>query len=215
MKLSHRVILVCLASHLLVSKQVSQDRRSPLLNLDQVSESIESVASRVTPSVVRISVIGYDFRSGSSGIDYPAGRKESIGSGIIVDPTGYIMTNAHVVESARQIMVSRVGAQRSISDAVAESVAAPMPARVVGVFKESDLALIKVEASNLPALSFADYIHLRQGQVVFAVGSPEGLQNSISMGIVSSVARQPDLDSPFLISKLILRSTRVIVAGRS
>ncbi len=71
-------------------------------------------------------------------------------------------------------------------------------ATLVGVFKEGDLALIKVDGSGLPALPFADYRQLRQGQVVFALGSPAGLQNSISMGLVSSIARQTDPDSPFL-----------------
>ena len=176
-----------------------QEKQSPLLRLDQISESIESLASQVTPSVVRISVTGYDFKPEGNGADFSASRKESIGSGIIVDAAGYIMTNAHVIEGAHKITVTRVSAsQRGITDALAESAAAPHPATLIGVFKEGDLALIKIDDSHLPALSFADYNQLRQGQVVFAVGSPAGLQNSISMGIVSSVARQPDPDSPFL-----------------
>jgi serine protease Do len=120
--------------------------------------------------------------------DFPASRKESIESGTIVDPAGYIMTNAHVVEGAQTITVTRVSAgQHGLTDAIAESAVTPHPATLVRIFKEGDLVLVKIAASDLPALPFADYMQLRQGQVVFAVGSPAGLQNSISMGIVSSV----------------------------
>jgi serine protease Do len=160
---------------------------------------LESLAYKVTPSVVRISATAYELKAESNRADFSASRKESIGSGIIVDSAGYIMTNAHVVEGANKITVTRVPVgQRGITEAVAESNLIPFPATLVGVFKEGDLALLKIEASNLPTLHFADYMRLRQGQVVFAVGSPSGLQNSISMGIVSSIARQPDPDSPFL-----------------
>ena len=176
-----------------------QAKQSPLLKLDELSESIEALAFRVTPRVVQISTTGYDFRPEGNGAAFAASRKESVGSGIIVDPAGYIMTNAHVVEGAHKITVTRVStSQRGITDALAESAATPYSATLIGVFKEADLALLKIDGSALPALSFADYNQLRQGQVVFAVGSPSGLQNSISMGIVSSVARQPDPDSPFL-----------------
>ncbi len=67
-----------------------------------------------------------------------------------------------------------------------------LEAKVVGLHQESDLALLKVDAKNLPSLSLANPRMLRQGQLVFAVGSPVGLQDSITMGVISSVARQPD-----------------------
>jgi serine protease Do len=69
-------------------------------------------------------------------------------------------------------------------------------ARVVGTASDVDLALLKVEATGLHALPLADYDAIRQGELVFAFGSPEGLRNSVTMGVVSSVARQPDPDSP-------------------
>jgi serine protease Do len=149
--------------------------------------------------VVQISVTGYDLQSEGNRANFSTSRKEAVGSGIIVDSAGYIMTNAHVVEGAHRITVTRVSVgQRGVNDALAESSAKPYTATLAGVFKEADLALIKIDGGAMPALSFADYAQLRQGQVVFAVGSPAGLQNSISMGIVSSVARQPNPDSPFL-----------------
>ena len=193
------IVLLFLRSLVVPAQTNPPEKQSPLLKLDQLSESIEALASRVTPSVVRISTSGYDFRPESNGAAFATSRKEAIGSGILVDSTGYIMTNAHVVEGAHKIMVTRVSvAQRGVTDAIAEAAVTPHSATLIGVFKEADLALIKIDGSALPALPFANYDRLRQGQVVFAVGSPSGLQNSISMGIVSSVARQPDPDSPFL-----------------
>ncbi|MDQ2948091.1 MAG: trypsin-like peptidase domain-containing protein [Acidobacteriota bacterium] len=85
-----------------------------------------------------------------------------------------------------------------ITNELARAFVAPVEATLVGVFKEADLALLKVPLTGLTALPFADYRRLRQRQVVFAFGSREGLSNSVSMGVVSSVARQPDLDSPFI-----------------
>ena len=71
-----------------------------------------------------------------------------------------------------------------------------MDARIVGTASEIDLALLKVDVTGLRALPLANYDAIRQGELVFAFGSPEGLRNSVTMGVVSSVARQPDPDSP-------------------
>jgi serine protease Do len=73
-----------------------------------------------------------------------------------------------------------------------------MEARVVGSDAAIDLALLKVETTGLPALRLADYNKLRQGEVVFAFGSPDGLPDSVTMGVVSAAARQPDADSPMV-----------------
>jgi serine protease Do len=93
---------------------------------------------------------------------------------------------------------STQAADQAITDTLAQALAPEIDATLVGVFKDLDLALIKISAQGLPALHFADYRKLRQGQVVFAFGSRQGLGNSMSMGVVSSVARQPDPDSPFV-----------------
>jgi serine protease Do len=73
-----------------------------------------------------------------------------------------------------------------------------MNARILGVHTDTDLALLKIEASGLPSLPFGRYQDVRQGQMVFAFGSPEGLGNSVTRGVVSSIARQPDLDRPMV-----------------
>jgi serine protease Do len=177
--------------------------------LNQFSEAVQALSARVAPSVVQISVTRYGPREGSTGgrTGVVLGRQQSVGSGVIIDPDGYIVTNAHVVAGAQSIRVhviakptaeDAVKSGDSITSALAEALVPPLEATLIGVFKEADLALLKIAAAGLPALPFADYSKLRQGQVVFAFGSREGLNNSVSMGVVSSIARQPDPDTPFI-----------------
>jgi serine protease Do len=101
---------------------------------------------------------------------------------------GWIVTNAHVVEGGRRIRVQLshdAAARRALFDA-----------KLVVADRETDLALLKIDATDLPTLELSDSSDLKQGQLVLAFGSPLGFENSVSMGIVSSVARQPDPDSP-------------------
>jgi serine protease Do len=128
------------------------------------------------------------------------GRLRSIGSGVIVDPDGYILTNAHVLKGAERVQVvlpsPLVGASPNLSTLSARG--RTMDARIVGQSRETDLAVLKIEAKGLPALPIGKHGNLRQGEMVFAFGSPGGLQNSVTMGVVSAVARQPDPDSPMV-----------------
>lgn len=165
------------------------------------NESVEALSARASLSVVQVLVTGYGpiderSRGGESGL--VIGRQRSIGSGTIIDPDGYIVTNAHVVAGARRIQVvlhrdaAAAGALRSLAAENSQTV----DARVVGTARDIDLALLKIEVAGLRALPLANYDAIRQGEIVFAFGSPEGLRNSVTMGVVSSVARQPDPDSP-------------------
>jgi serine protease Do len=166
----------------------------------------DSVAiEKVSPSVVQVVVDCYSRESSANArASKERGDNHVVGSGAIIDPSGYIITNAHVVENAWRIRVrltappSGEGEHPVIGATLEEPFSELRNAILVGTFKEGDLALIKIEASGLPALKFADYWTLRQGQVVFAFGSREGLHNSVSMGVVSSVARQLDENSPFI-----------------
>jgi serine protease Do len=168
--------------------------------LNRLSDSVQSLAGRVSPSVVKIIVTRYgpqeESRLGETNLVF--GKQQSVGSGVIVDENGFIVTNAHVVAGAQSIRVSvSPRAAQSPMKQVAQPYTAPYTATLIGIFKEADLALLKIDGEGLPALPFANYELLRQGQVVFAFGSPGGLENSMSMGVVSAVARQPDRDSPF------------------
>jgi serine protease Do len=109
------------------------------------------------------------------------------------------MTNAHVVNGAQRVQVVLPPAIEELPLRAALSTRTTVvPARIVGVARDIDLALIKVDAEKLPALALADYRKLGQGELVFAFGSPEGLRNSVTMGVVSAVARQIDADSPLV-----------------
>jgi serine protease Do len=200
---------LCAAVCVLAAQAQTASRRNPV---EEFSESVQALAARVAPSVVQILVTRYapkeDGEGGRTGV--VLGRQQSIGSGVIVASDGYIVTNAHVVADALRIRVTRVAqnaaqkapssdkSDQTIDNALAQALAQPVEATLVGIFKEVDLALIKIPVNDLPVLKFADYRKLRQGQVVFAFGSRHGLGNSMSMGVVSSVARQPDPDSPFV-----------------
>jgi serine protease Do len=128
-------------------------------------------------------------------------EQRGAGSGVILDPTGYIVTNAHVVAGAARV---QVGLPVSIEATPAHrSIVRPrgtlVGAQVVGIDRETDLAVLKVQGERaLPFLRLADSDELRPGQLVMAFGSPLGLENSVSLGVVSAVARQIQVDDPMI-----------------
>ncbi len=167
--------------------------------LVELSGEIRSLSRRVAPAVVQISVSGYGPLDQSPG--HPVslfGRQESIGSGVIVDPEGYIVTNAHVLSGAVRIRIAFVSpSSRNDAGENGEALAVE-EARIVGVDSESDLALLKVERKGLTALKFMNSDRLRQGDLVLAVGAPMGLANSMSLGVVSAAARSLGEDNPMV-----------------
>lgn len=161
--------------------------------LVQLNSSLERLADKVSQGVVQILVTGFGPLEESGRTDTALiARQRAIGSGVIVDPNGYVMTNAHVVEGARRIRVVLPVPLSESALLEPEGKRRILEAKLVGTHQETDLALLKVSAKDLPALPLLTTRRVRQGQLVFAVGSPEGLQNTITMGVVSSVARQPD-----------------------
>jgi serine protease Do len=169
--------------------------------LEQVNQSIDALTKKVWPSVVQILVTSYGAREeGLRGeANVVVGRQRSMGSGFVIDPDGYIMTNAHVVNGAQRIQIALLpeNADGTLSAALSDR-SAIMPARIVGLATELDLALLKVDGVKMPALPLATYSKLRQGETVFAFGSPGGLRNTLTHGLVSAVARQTDPDSPLI-----------------
>lgn len=162
-----------------------------------ISDGIRKLADRVAPAVVRISAVGI------SAADSPAMHLQSnrsTGSGVVVDGAGYIVTNAHVVGTSRrvQVILNQPAAAREQFSSVVKPSGKVVNAEVLGLDRETDLAVLKVPESGLPFLPFADSESIRQGDFVFAAGSPFGLENSITMGIVSSVARQLRPDDPMI-----------------
>ncbi|WP_245632066.1 trypsin-like peptidase domain-containing protein [Edaphobacter aggregans] len=176
--------------------------------LTAMDRAMEALAARVTPAIVNVAVTsrGEEQHVQMQGIDpqdLPPGfaqffgipfggngrgghrmapeqqpLQHGIGSGVIISPDGYIITNNHVVDGATQIKVTLH--DRRV-----------MNAKVVGVDKLTDLAVIKVDAHDLPAMSWGDSTKLEPGQTVLAFGSPFGyFQFSVTRGIVSAVNRQ-------------------------
>ena len=161
--------------------------------LIQLNGALETLAAKVSPAVVQILVTGYgplreEDRSQTAFIV----RQHAVGSGVIVDSNGYIMTNAHVVEGAQRIRVALPLPMGDSAGQVPVGKRRILEARLLGQHKESDLALLKIDETDLPTLPLLSQQRPHVGQLVFAIGSPEGLQNSVTMGVVSALARQPD-----------------------
>jgi len=170
--------------------------------LVRMNESIDALTRKVWPSVVQIQVSGYGARTEGSRADTRTavvGPQSSTGSGFVIDPDGYIMTNAHVVSGARrvEVVLPAENADGSLSTALSGK-SYTLPARIVGIATELDLALLKLDGQKLPALPLASYSQVRQGETVFAFGSPIGMRNSLTHGLISAVARQVDPDSPLI-----------------
>ncbi len=165
----------------------------PQAVLQAMEEAFSSVADRVTPAVVNVSTTP---KRGSTGSDEQRFREyfgdefydryfkrrpredaRSSGSGVIVDPSGYILTNNHVIENAQDITV-RLSDSRKFT------------ATLVGRDPKTDVAVLKVDAkAPLPAAEIGDSDRLRVGQWVIAIGNPFGLDRTVTAGIVSATAR--------------------------
>ncbi|MCO6454633.1 MAG: trypsin-like peptidase domain-containing protein [Pirellulaceae bacterium] len=158
------------------------------LPLAQLSKAYQLVSLKVGPSVVHINLAGPAL---SAEATEPLGgrrgmqrRFEGQGSGVIVDPEGYIVTNRHVVVGSRDIQVK-------LSDGRV------VRARIVGVDALTDLAVLKVDADNLIAAQWGDSDQLEVGALVWALGSPFGLERSVTFGILSAKHRSDTAGSPY------------------
>jgi len=156
--------------------------------IQETSRAFSEIVKAVSPAVVNISSIK-TIRKQTPSFDelfdflypFPDGRsrrwkEQSLGSGVIVSANGYIVTNNHVIEKADEIKVVFVD-KRSFK------------AKVVGSDPKTDIAIIKIEASNLPVVSWGDSDKLQVGEFVLAIGNPFGLSNTVTMGIISAIGR--------------------------
>jgi serine protease Do len=194
-----RIPLITIVASLLchtvtATAQTAAQTRARVETAADVSLAFEAAARMAGAAVVEIFSTSYAATARRT-TDLVRTERAS-GSGVVVDPEGYILTNAHVVRGAQQLRVelAPLATGRSILAQPGRTVAAEL----VGMDLETDLAVIKVAESRLPALAFGDSDELRVGQLVIAVGSPLGLQNSVSLGIVSAVARQLEPESPMV-----------------
>ncbi len=161
------------------------------------SQSVQQLSSTVTKSVVQVLTTGFGLASDEDKNDTAyLEAQRGIGAGVVLSSDGYIVTNAHVVQGARKIRVRLQGLDKQTAAQIAATPHGPIEAKLVGMDSLSDLAVLKIDVTGLPTLQLADSNDLKQGQVVFAFGSPMGLENSVSMGVVSATARQIDPDKP-------------------
>ncbi|MFY7855263.1 MAG: trypsin-like peptidase domain-containing protein, partial [Rubrivivax sp.] len=112
-------------------------------------------------------------------------QQRGVGSGFVLTADGFIMTNAHVVEGAEDVIVTLTDKRE-------------FKARIIGTDRRTDVAVVKIEASGLPAVKIGDVNRLRVGEWVMAIGSPFGLDNSVTAGIVSAKARDTGDYLPFI-----------------
>jgi len=166
---------------------------SPLLSLDR---AMETLAARVTPAIVNVAVTSRGRSDGPQGevpddiqrffgpFFGPQGRggprepqiERGIGSGVIISPDGYIVTNNHVIDGAVDIRVTM--SNRKI-----------LVAKLIGADPLTDLAVIKIDGSNLPSVPWGDSTVLHPGQTVLAFGNPFGFRFTVTRGIVSALNR--------------------------
>jgi serine protease Do len=175
-----------------VNQNAAPNNAPAIISVDQLSSTFENVAKQVEPGVVNIST---EQIVRSNGIPDPFGgmfgenspfrfydqprdmKQTSLGSGFVVDPRGYILTNDHVVKNATKIKVKFQDGRE-------------LDGTVVGTDPQTDLAVVKVNASNLPILKLASSDQVKVGQWVLAFGSPFGLEQTMTAGIISAKGRE-------------------------
>ncbi len=167
--------------------------------LKQLSSSLEEVSQHSGRAVVQIFVRSYVTSDSQESNGELLTAQNSSGSGIIMTPDGYILTNAHVVKGAHSLKVQLSTAMEEEARKNGEhGYNRPIPGTLVGIDRDTDLAVVKIDKQNLPYLSFGNSDELKQGQIVLALGNPLGLDNSVSMGVVSAVSRQVKPDDPMV-----------------
>ncbi len=194
------LVTFCLVMSFLVAGLVECVRADPLSTIRDLDQAYVQIAQKVTPSVVRVSSTKTVPVSDNEGMEpflkqfpfpffspfgeespkqfkrRPRAQEMLMGSGFIVSPDGLIMTNNHVVKDMKEIKVTLPGNKE-------------YKAKLIGADADSDVAVIKIDAKDLPAVTWGDSSKLRVGEIVVAVGNPFGLSGTVTNGIVSATGR--------------------------
>jgi serine protease Do len=165
--------LMAIALNVGAVAQVPQDRPS-IDPLQALNASLGQLTAKVYPAIVHIRVASYGSSAqyGSQEKSQSLTKQNWFGSGVIVDSEGYIVTALHVVEGERRILVDLNSPILPVSRGQDQKHTSSMEATFVGSFKDADLAVLKIDARDLPTLSFSDSDSLKQGQLVAAFGEP-------------------------------------------
>ncbi|MDI6728771.1 MAG: DegQ family serine endoprotease [Thermodesulfovibrionales bacterium] len=180
------LLFVCLLLPSVILADTTDKESTEILT--KFGEAMSKVAERVKPAVVNISTSRTVKAQRHPFFDDPLFRRffgepgpqkrkvTNLGSGVIATPDGYILTNNHVIEGAEDIIVK-------LSDGK------EYKGRAIGMDSRTDIAIIKINETNLPTVPWGDSDKLRVGEVVLAVGNPYGLSQTITMGIISALGR--------------------------
>jgi len=178
------------------SQQNPSDQQTENNGLREVStgastNSVSDIAEKVGPSVVGIRVTATS--EGIFGLQQSSGE----GSGIIYTQNGYIITNYHVIQRTVDTSSKKVANGAKIEVILPSAVDEPYEAQVVGYDSKTDLAVIKIEASNLPAVELGDSDKVKVGEMAIAIGNPGGLEllGSVTLGIISGVNRSIEAEN--------------------
>jgi serine protease Do len=159
--------------------------------IQKLNAEMAQILAQISPAVVQIRVVGFGPSEESNRTEAAIiERQRSLGSGIIVDPSGFILTNEHVIHGAQRVRVQLPAIPGSMPSAPDSTRRRIFEARVIGSQPDVDLALLKIEATGLPVLSLEKARKAMHGELVFAIGSPDGLASSVTMGVVSAAERQ-------------------------
>jgi serine protease Do len=167
--------------------------------LKELSHTLEELSAQAGRSVVQIFVRSYVASEDTDRVTDLLSKEDSSGSGILLSADGYILTNAHVVRGSHAVKVQlNIRAEAEAKEQGDRTLNRPIVGQVVGIDRDSDLAVVKIDKANLPYLTFGNSDELRQGQIVLALGNPLGLDNSVSMGVVSALSRQIKTEDPMV-----------------
>ncbi len=203
--MKYGILALCFYGVLLSAQAQSADSQPTTDSvLQRYDQAIDAVAEKAMRSVVEIEVTGYgspEHEGDDNSAPQTLQRQRSLGSGVIVDPNGYIVTNNHVVAGAVRIRVVLASAAVEMSP-YHTSLARKQrsyEAKLIGTNRYADLAVIKIDEKDLPAMPLPnEQFHVRLGQTVLAVGAPQGLDHTVTKGIVSAIGRQPEQDRPMV-----------------
>jgi len=202
MTIQPRIFFITLLFVFLLSpisaKETSDEADLDSMTISEISENSVDIVEKALRSVVQIEVVGAALTP-TAAQEQIWSRFKSSGSGFIVDPSGYIVTNAHVVKDAQFIQVILPDKTNGLEfSSIVKGRVKPERAQLIGLDEETDIAVLKIERSDMPALEISDSDKVKPGDLAWAIGSPLGLNSSVTMGIVSTNARQLEADHPMI-----------------
>lgn len=163
------------------------------VSLQGFNDAITKLVEEVTPSVVNIAV---KVRNQDGSIS------EGVGSGVIYSEDGYIITNTHVAGAAQEIIVRTTDGKEYV-------------AKLVGANKDTDIAVIKIDAKNLKKANFTSINNVKVGEIVIAIGSPFAIEQTVTMGVVSAIGREIAVSSDTLPMVDLIQTDTAINPGNS